>query len=374
MPGGARPRFALSPVQPGRARRDPRAERRAALVPGTVRPRLDRSGAFHATAVAPSAPPAAPAVRIIAAPDFLILVVTEADGGRLSRHERQTLGAARRLADAGGGAVVLVSIAPPEAAGAAGADRLVALPQRPGYDPEGSVAALAALVADLAPRHVLFPENGGGGDLARRLAARLEVGFCAGAESLSPREAIRPVRAGRGERRDPPPRLITIAPDRLAPHSGAVHEARPLPMPQAAPPRRGILAAERIAVAAENVPLAEAAFVVAAGHGVTDFPAFLRLCRALGATPGASRVVCDAGQMPRATQVGASGTVLDAACYVAFGIAGAPQHLQGLGRVERVAAVNTDLHAAMIARAELAIVQDAQKVMPALIALIEAGG
>ena len=74
--------------------------------------------------------------------------------------------------------------------------------------------------------------------------------------------------------------------------------------------------------------------------------------------------------MPRAAQVGASGTVLEATCYLALGIAGAPQHLQGVAKCEHVVAVNTDLHAAMIERAGLAIVQDAQAVMPALLAAL----
>jgi len=40
--------------------------------------------------------------------------------------------------------------------------------------------------------------------------------------------------------------------------------------------------------------------------------------------------------------------------------------------VEHVVAVNTDLHAAMIARAELAIIADAQVVMPALLEALRA--
>jgi len=59
--------------------------------------------------------------------------------------------------------------------------------------------------------------------------------------------------------------------------------------------------------------------------------------------------------------------VLRARCYLALGIAGAPQHLQGIPEVEHVVAVNTDLHAAMVKRAGLAVVADARAVMPALI-------
>jgi electron transfer flavoprotein alpha subunit len=70
--------------------------------------------------------------------------------------------------------------------------------------------------------------------------------------------------------------------------------------------------------------------------------------------------------MARDRQVGASGTLVAPRCSLAFGIAGAPQHLQGIARCERVIAVNTDLHADMVKRADLAIIADAQAVMPAL--------
>jgi electron transfer flavoprotein alpha subunit len=311
---------------------------------------------------------AAPQIRVIAEPACLVFAVADAAHGRLSPHDRQIMGAARVLADAASGAVVL--LAPPlqESPGAAGADRVVSLPDAD--DPELCAAAIAGAIASLSPRHVLFPESADGGDLARRVAALTGEGLFSDAEALSPRAAIRPVRAARIEQVTAPPRLLTIAADRVAPHTGPEHEGREIVLPEVAAQRR-LASPEAIAVDPSQLPLAEAAFVVAAGNGVSDFDSFARLTRALGATPGASRVVCDAGLMPRDRQVGASGSVLDATCYLAFGIAGAPQHLQGVARVQHVVAVNTDLHAAMIARAELAIVADAQKVMPALLAALE---
>ncbi|HSI39163.1 MAG TPA: FAD-binding protein, partial [Xanthobacteraceae bacterium] len=145
------------------------------------------------------------------------------------------------------------------------------------------------------------------------------------------------------------------------------------PAPDLPPGPGDWLKARTVPADPATVPLAEADFVVSAGNGVSDFALFRALVAALDATPGASRMVCDAGLMPRGAQVGASGTVLDARCYFALGIAGAPQHLQGVARCEHVVAVNTDLHAAMVERAGLAVVADAQKVMPALLALLEAG-
>jgi electron transfer flavoprotein alpha subunit len=533
--GGARPRSTIELAvastvvvagatvgTSGRPRRDPRAERSAVLV-AADRPRLDRSlaagGALHpaGTTTAGFGPPgAAPSglgagaeanrdataggaplvaaagsaasrgvtapatagsaavatIRTIAAPACLVFVVPDAPGGRASAHDRQLLGSARLLADAAGGAVVV--LAEGGAWGAAGADRVVSLAgEEPGsvdktktqpsplagegreggrpdldvafaapplptlpregggvpnadvskqgsvhspscpdtvsssasYDPEARAAAVAAAIRTVTPRHVVFAETAEGGDLARRVAALLGERLFAGAESVTARTVTRPAKAGRVEQRTAPPRLVSLLPDIVATHAGPPHEARDVTLADLAaeapggtsagetaeggeaeggearapiplPPARGILSAETIPADPAKVPLAEASFVVSAGNGVTDFAGFHTLVAALGATPGASRVVCDAGLMARERQVGASGTVLDATCYFALGIAGAPQHLQGVAKCEHVVAVNTDLHAAMIERAGLAVVADAQKVMPALAALLaeERGG
>lgn len=375
VPGGARPRFDLAAVSGKRPRRDPRAEQRLAMVPGAARLRLDRTQRAPAALIAAErAPPveAAPQMRVVAEPAFLVAAVPDAPGGRLTPHDRQLLGAARLLADAGGGAVLTIVAGAAEGLGAAGADRVLVLPETEGFDPEGRAEAIGAALAALNVRHALFAETADGGDLARRIAAAFGEPLFAGAESLTARAVTRAAQGRRIEQRTVPPRLVTLAADAVAPHGGSIHEARRMEIAAPATAARGIVSAELVPADPASVPLAEAAFVVSAGNGVTDFDAFRALAVALGATPGASRVVCDAGLMPRAAQVGASGTVLEADCYFALGIAGAPQHLQGVARCEHVVAVNTDLHAAMIERAGLAVVADAQKVMPAILEALKA--
>jgi len=344
-----------------RIRRDPREELAAATVSLAPRLRIDRAhrgGAALAVAATISAP-----TRIrLAEPDYLVFSVADAPGGVLSRHDRQVLGAARVLAGHNGAVMLLGATA--EDAGPLGADRFMALPG--GYEPEAAAALVAAAVQRHAPRHVLFPETADSGDLARRVAALLGEPLFDNVEALSATSVTRPASARRREWRAAPMRLMTIAPDMVAPYHGAPHEVEAF-QPVEAPVRRGILAAAPMQVDAAEIPLNQASAVLSAGNGVKDFQGFLQLAHAMRATPGASRVVCDAGLLPRALQVGASGTVLDADVYIAFGISGAPQHLQGIGKVDHVVAVNTDLHAAMIARAELAIIADAQQVLPALL-------
>ncbi|HUC18224.1 MAG TPA: electron transfer flavoprotein subunit alpha/FixB family protein [Acetobacteraceae bacterium] len=340
-----------------------------ATVATTPRLRIDwahRGGVTDHSAVAPPTE-IAPRAITIAEPAFLLFVVAEAPGGVLTRHDRQAIGAARLLDGGGAAAVVVLAAGPVSDAGAAGADLTMTL-EIEGYEPEFAAAKIATLVRLHAPRHVLFVESEDGGDLARRVASLLDEPLFDRVESLSARLAVRPAAAGRVEWHALPPRLISIAPDMIAPYHGLPHASSELVASEVTRPETGLADAGVVSADAADIPLDQAGLVLAAGNGVVDFPMFLRLARALGATPGASRVACDAGHLPRAMQVGASGTLLNANCYIALGISGAPQHLQGIGSVEHVVAVNTDLHAAIIARAELAIIADAHAVMRALLA------
>ncbi len=371
LPGSARPRYGLKavPGEGGRLRRDPRAERKAATVTETPRLRIAWKGgvAPQAGTLDAPAPRGTPKVRIIAEPAFHVLVI--AGTGEI---DRQMIGAARLIADAGGGAVCVASPTEAEDWADAGADRVMPFSgvEAETYDPEVHAGAVLAAIATLEPAHVLFAETPEGGAVARRVAARLGERLFAGVEDIRDGRAIRRANGGRDAMSVAVPRLLTIAADAFARHEGAPHEARRIEGPGFEPLRNGIMEARAVPVDPDTIALAEADFLLSGGNGVSDWEAFAELAVLLGATRGGSRVVCDQGHLPRDRQVGASGTLVTAGCYFALGISGAPQHLQGIQRVGRVVAVNTDLHAAMIKRADLAIVADAQEVMPALLRLL----
>ncbi len=379
--GAERPRYDLGAKASAsrRPRRDPRTEAASQRVPGAARLRLDRSQFGVVPVLAAHAPErpaekAPPKPVIVENPDFLVLVAPDMAGGRLGEHDRQLFGAARELAGKTGATFALVGAASPDL-GPAGADRIAIAARDPdAYDPDGRAAEIVAAMRALDPRHVLFAESADGGDLARRVAVLTGEPLFADAEQVSASALGRPARCRKVEQRSAPTRLVTVAADCVASYAGAPREAR-LETVELSTDRTGaagaIVSARLIPADPATVPLALADFVVSAGNGVTDLDLFARVVAALGATPGASRVLCDAGLMPRDRQVGASGTVLGATCYFALGIAGAPQHLQGVADCEHIVAVNTDLHAAMIARAGLGIIQDAQLVMPAILKELE---
>ncbi len=351
-------------------RRDPRALRRAATVAGAARPRIDwQAGRMGGAAGARRSEPGGGAVpepgfRVIADPAFLVLVVPDHPGGALSDHDRQVIGAARQLADSGGGAVAVLAAVGIDGLGAAGADRVMMMPPAEAgfadYDPEGRVAAVLVALDVFKPRHVLFPESAdGGADLARRVAAVAGERLFGGVEAMAGGRVCRRMRGGAMEMASAATPLMSVAENAFSLHDGPGHEAHVIDAPEFAPTRR-VRKATALAVDSGRLSLTDADFILSGGNGVTDWASFSQLAAALGATPGGSRVVCDEGHLPRDRQVGASGSVVTARCYLAFGIAGAPQHLQGITEVGHVVAVNTDLHAEMIKRADLAIIADAQ--------------
>lgn len=388
LAGSARPRFALklSPGEPAGRRRDPRVRRIRALVPGTARPRFDWTRDVASSAAAAllktPAPPAAvlpEAPLVIEEPAFWILVVLDQSTGSLDETDRQLLSVARRIAGEAGGVVALGNTG--SGLGEAGADRLSAWPAAAASAAavEARTAAALGLIDTLSPRHVLCSDDPvGGGDIARRIAARRGARLAANVAAVTA-TAGEPVRVGRraaGGREEwlqAAPMLMTIAGDAFAVDEHAPREARPLPPAAATAEVSRLRDAHDLPLDPETLPLGETDFIASAGNGVTDFASFTDVAAALGATRAGSRVVCDAGILPRDKQVGASGTVVTARCYLAFGIAGAPQHLQGITGVRHVVAVNTDLHAEMVKRADLSIIADAQRVMPALAELVRGG-
>ncbi|HWL67627.1 MAG TPA: electron transfer flavoprotein subunit alpha/FixB family protein [Geminicoccus sp.] len=358
------------PAAPVRPRRDPHALRRAAVPGPAGRMRLDPHGGELLAHMPSSAAPGAEQPIIVARPACLILAVLDLPGGRLEGSDLGLLAAARDLADRLEGAVLALTLHGRPDLSRLGVDRHVALDLPDRWDPAAALAALRVVLADQAPAHVLFAETPlQGADLARRLVAATGLAAAFAVHRLEPDE----IRA-RGAGLDlvgPPPPIMTLHEVLLADRPEPVlREARSVPL--TVEPDAGLVEdLGEIPVDLTGAPLAEADLIVSAGDGVTDWPGFHALAGRLNATVGGSRQVCDRGLLPRDRQVGASGTLVAPKAYLAFGISGAPQHLQGIERCQRVVAVNTDLHAKMIERADLAIVADAQAVMPALEALLE---
>lgn len=126
-----------------------------------------------------------------------------------------------------------------------------------------------------------------------------------------------------------------------------------------------------------ELDLVEAERIVAGGRGiqgVEGFKALEELAFLLEAAVGASRVAVDLGWVPYVRQVGQTGKIVKPRLYIAAGIAGASQHVDGMRDSEVIIAINTDKNANIFKIAHLGIVGDADTIIRGLIAELEAGG
>ncbi len=339
--------------------------------------RIDRSGAQQGGAVKRSA---AAEVQLplhqVLEPAFYIGVVPDMVGGRLSSHDRDLLGLAHQLAGQNGAVLAVVFGEHKESAFAtAGVDRLLTLEgnEFSGYSPEQRVQGLRAVDNQFSPQHWLLPDSrSGGGELGRRFAASIGERPATRVWQVNAEQCIGRAGAGQQDLARPLARLILAAVECAEPVSETCHEALPVELSTSVArslPRIEDLGA--VAVDPSMIPMAEAEFIFSGGNGVKDWGLFHQTAAALGATEGASRVAVDDGFMGRDRQVGASGTWVTARVYVAVGISGAIQHLQGIGACDKVVAINLDPGCDMIKRADLSVIGDSAAILKALIEAVE---
>ena len=87
----------------------------------------------------------------------------------------------------------------------------------------------------------------------------------------------------------------------------------------------------------------------------------------IGAGPGCSKPVSDAGWRPHSEHVGQTGMARSPNLYIAIGISGAIQHLAGVSSSKVIVVVNKDPEAPFFKAADYGIVGDAFEVVPRLI-------
>lgn len=330
----------------------------------------------------PASHAAAKPRRTAQAPQRRMLVAVHSERGTLGEPERQALAAAALLADTATEVALLVFGALHDDAAALGADRVIALPgfDRRGFAPARELAALAFCAARYAPAHLFMPDNAtGDSDLGRRYAALAGASVATGVVQLDAHGVLVPTQAKRAYAARALPDVILLAPgaaDTRLPFVGAGERDDPGTwegFAQAVHTRDDAIYTDCgiEEIDAAQVALEEADFIVSAGNGVGEVAAFQRLAGAFGAAVGASRVAVDQGWFRRDQQIGATGKTVEASVYLAVGISGAVQHLQGIKDCRHVIAVNLDASAPIVKRANLSIIGDASEIVPALIDAVE---
>ena len=114
--------------------------------------------------------------------------------------------------------------------------------------------------------------------------------------------------------------------------------------------------------AADAVCLNTSKVVIGLGNGITektDLFLFEKLASLLNnAAIGGTRELVNKQIIPQSCQIGSTGIQIHADLYIAFGISGSPQHIQGIEYVKKIISVNHDPYAAIFQYSDYGIVGD----------------
>ena len=270
-------------------------------------------------------------------------------------------------------------------AGEYGATTLYDVGDLGGALPGAPVAsAVAALIADLgAPDAVLVPTSYDARDIAARLSAKIDRPVLTNVAGLSDAGGLvteHPVFGGtqtvKARFTGDGPGIIVVRSKSFAPESTGGEPASVVHAPAGDVCATGAAKIVTSHIEERTGPkLEEAAVVVSGGRGLGEadkYALIVEAAKLLNGAPGASRAIVDAGWVPYSHQVGQTGKTVKPTVYIACGISGATQHMVGMKGSKNIVAINKDPDAPILQIADLGIVGDVHKVLPALIEMLKA--
>jgi electron transfer flavoprotein alpha subunit len=323
-----------------------------------------------------------------------VLILGEVKEGSLDLRTLELLRVGRKLAgDLGADLCVAllgdVASAAAESAASYGPDKVYKLehPLLTGFNPDLWLASLEQACKEINPKILLMSHGPVGMELGPRLAFRLNTRLTTDCIDLSidPEDGLllrtKPVSGGNaiskfkcpGEPQLASVRGKVFEPAQRVDGKGEIVSVAP-------EIDESMIKVESVEVVKEEVvALDKADVVVAGGAGLDDeagFEILQELAEALSKSFGSvmigcSRVAVDKGWISSDHQVGLTGSMISPDIYIAVGISGAIQHLVGMIQSKKIIAINTDPGCNMFKVSDYGVVEDYEKVIPALVERLE---
>lgn len=283
-----------------------------------------------------------------------IYVVIEHLRGQVDDISYVMLATARALAEGSGSEVVAVLLGhqAQDLAQDLAADRVLYVdqPLLAEFTSDAYQIVIGSLIEENAPRLVLFGDTSIGAEVAGELSARLGLPLVSQCRTIGPDGTfVSQVYGGKimaeGELPDTTT-LMTIIPGGYKPEQGRSPEPAELILVEV-PALDGtrVKLVQYIEPEAGDVDISREPILIAVGRGLQNqdnLELAEALAEALGGAVCASRPVVDQGWLSTTRMVGRSGQRVKPKLYLAMGISGAPEHVEGITDSEMVIAINMD--------------------------------
>jgi electron transfer flavoprotein alpha subunit len=308
-----------------------------------------------------------------------VLVLTEHLQGALTEGTYEAVALGRRLAASLGGEVEAALAGPAALAKDLGGADVVLVMDEPvlhSFNPEAHPRAFAALIREREPAVVLVPYTSMGMDVAAEVSVRCDlplVSYCTGVQADGRLTATCRLYAGKIEAdvEVPDGRAVFALLSGSAPaaegRAGGRAEIVEVSAPDLADVR--VTFERLIEPAAGDVDITTQDVLVVVGRGIESKDNIAQvdaLAAVLGGAVACSRPIVDQGWLPKTRQVGKSGLTVKPRVYLALGVSGAPEHLEGMRGASTIIAVNKDPRAPIFGVAHYGWVGDLFDLIPEL--------
>ncbi len=244
------------------------------------------------------------------------------------------------------------------------------------YDPEAYANSIIKIINNIDYSVVIAPHTSIGMDLSPRIASGLKIPIVTTCESVEIMDSgisfTRVIYGGKAKEKltiDGKKALVTIRP-------GDFELAKEKPgnpniiREKIVQGERKIKPVKIERVVQEDVDITKFNVVVAVGRGIgtkENLALAEELAKSLNGVVGCSRPITDLGWLPKTRQIGTSGKTVKPKLYIALGISGATNHINGMKKSNLIIAVNKDPSAPIFEVSHLGVVGDINDILPLLV-------
>ena len=311
-----------------------------------------------------------------------ILVITEHLKGEFQDITFEMLGRAKEMADSSGGQCVAVTFGSMNGkAGELGAaDAVISVGGSDDFNPESYAAAVQSVVSAKSPSLVMVGSTSMGMDIANAVATVLDIptiSYCTdintSGSGFSCTSSMYGGKMNAVTNLDGPAVAMVLA-GAFNADAGRIPGSPTVEDFSADSGAGKIRFKQLIEPEVGNVDITQSEILVAVGRGIgskDDIELAEELADILDADLACSRPLVDAGWMSKAHQVGKSGMKVKPKIYIALGISGAPEHIEGMKSSSTIIAINSDKNAPIFDVAHYGMTEDLFDVVEELVEELE---